>query len=110
MNVIKRILTNEFNLELEYLFECDIQKKIPYKKNTFDLIFALDILEHIPDANKALDELVRLLRSGGLLFISVPAEVKLLSLIRKIYSKIEPIENNPHWNGIIKSEQEFFNC
>lgn len=110
MRVVKNIMTTKFGIELKYLFGCDIQKKTQYRDQSFDLIFALDMLEHVPDANKALDELIRLLRRGGYLFISVPTEVKLLKLIRMIYNKIIPINVNPHWNGLIKSEKEFFNC
>ena len=110
MNIIENILTTHFKIFLKYDFECDIQKKTSFEDQSFDLIFALDILEHIPDPESALDEIIRLLKKGGYLFISVPTEVKILDLIRKIYSKIEFIETNPHWNGIIKSEREFFNC
>lgn len=43
-----------------------------YKPNTFDLITALDVLEHIPDDQSAASDLVRVLKPKGLLVITVP--------------------------------------
>ena len=47
-------------------------EKLPYKKNTFSAITALDVLEHVDD-NKALLEIDRVLRPDGLLIATVPA-------------------------------------
>ena len=44
------------------------------------------------------------------MFISVPTESKLLRVIRDVISKIKTIETDPHWNGTIKSEKEFYKC
>jgi len=45
---------------------------LPFSDATFDLVCALDIIEHVDDDDSALSELVRVLRSGGLLLISTP--------------------------------------
>ncbi len=47
--------------------------KLPYKENTFDLIVALDVLEHIKEDSKALKEWHRVLKPKGKLLITVPA-------------------------------------
>lgn len=47
--------------------------KLPYKNDTFDLIVALDVLEHIKEDLKALAEWNRVLKPGGKLLITVPA-------------------------------------
>jgi SAM-dependent methyltransferase len=39
----------------------------------YDLIYSIDVLEHIEDFEGTFDRLVRALRSGGLLFIHVPS-------------------------------------
>lgn len=54
-------------------------KKIPFKSGTFDLVTAVDVLEHIHDDIKALDEIKRVLKKGGLAIILVPADAKLWS-------------------------------
>lgn len=109
MNLVKYIMTKKLEIHLNYNYECDIQNKTLYKDNSFDLIFALDILEHIDDVDLAFNELIRILNNKGLLFISVPIEGKIIKYFRYIFNKIKPINTNPHWNGKIKSEDEFFN-
>jgi SAM-dependent methyltransferase len=45
----------------------------PFEDGTFDLITALDVLEHIDDDLGTLREIYRVMRPGGRLLISVPA-------------------------------------
>ncbi len=40
---------------------------------SFDIVFAMDILEHVPDHEKALREIYRIVKKGGYLIITVPA-------------------------------------
>lgn len=53
--------------------------KIPFKANTFDVITAIDVLEHIDNDLKALVEIRRVLRKNGLAIFLVPAHPKLWS-------------------------------
>jgi SAM-dependent methyltransferase len=46
---------------------------IPYENNFFDVITAMDVLEHIDDDKRAMSELKRILKSSGKLLITVPA-------------------------------------
>jgi ubiquinone/menaquinone biosynthesis C-methylase UbiE len=46
---------------------------LPFGNEEFDIVLALDVLEHIEDDEKALKEMRRVLRSGGLAIIFVPA-------------------------------------
>jgi SAM-dependent methyltransferase len=48
-------------------------ESLPFAASTFDVITALDVLEHIGDDLRALDELLRVTRNGGVLVITVPA-------------------------------------
>lgn len=45
---------------------------LPYQKNTFDLVISTEVLEHLEDPKKALQELVRV--SKKYILISVPNE------------------------------------
>src|SRR5437868_2953851 len=47
--------------------------ELPFRDRQFDIITALDVIEHLDDDLTALVELRRTLRPGGLLIISVPA-------------------------------------
>jgi len=46
---------------------------LPFASETFQVAFALDVLEHLPDERPALRELYRVLQTGGYLIVSVPA-------------------------------------
>ncbi len=53
--------------------EKSIVEKIPYPEDYFDVVLAMDVLEHIPDDRVGLREIYRVLKPGGLLVIFVPA-------------------------------------
>jgi ubiquinone/menaquinone biosynthesis C-methylase UbiE len=46
---------------------------LPFRSESFDVVTALDVLEHVPNDARALDEIFRVLRPGGILVASVPA-------------------------------------
>ena len=47
--------------------------ELPFADDTFDLVALFDVIEHIEDETKALQEVGRVLKPGGKVFISVPA-------------------------------------
>jgi len=47
------------------------------RDNGFNLLIALDVLEHVPDYQKALQEIYRILSPGGFAIIAVPQKDKL---------------------------------
>ncbi len=58
--------------------------RIPFKSHSFDVLFALDVLEHIKDIDTVLAEIKRILKTGGLLVVSIPNENALYKLGRRI--------------------------
>src|SRR3989344_3050671 len=51
--------------------DCDLEKdKIPHKNNSFDYILCLAIIEHISNYNNLFNELNRVLKPRGMLFIT----------------------------------------
>ena len=45
---------------------------LPYSDGTFDVVIASEILEHVPEDERAIAELVRVLKPGGQLAVTVP--------------------------------------
>jgi len=45
---------------------------LPFPDRTFDLVICAEVLEHIPEDRKAIAEVVRVLKPGKLLAVSVP--------------------------------------
>lgn len=50
----------------------DVESKLPFKDNTFDIVTMLDVLEHIEEKT-VLKEINRVLKPGGNVYVSVPA-------------------------------------
>lgn len=50
-------------------------RNLPYADNTFDLILAMEVLEHIPDPMEGLQEAVRVLKPGGYAITSIPVQL-----------------------------------
>jgi ubiquinone/menaquinone biosynthesis C-methylase UbiE len=55
-----------------HLVQADLTR-LPFRDDTFDVITALDVVEHIREDERALREVNRVLRPGGVLVVSVPA-------------------------------------
>jgi SAM-dependent methyltransferase len=53
--------------------------RIPFSDGCFDIVTALDVLEHIPDDQIAAAEMLRVLKPGGQFIATVPAMMSLWS-------------------------------
>jgi len=49
---------------------------LPFKDNSYDIIFCNHVLEHIPDDTKAMQELYRVLKIGGMGVFQIPQDLK----------------------------------
>jgi len=49
---------------------------LPFKDNTYDIILCNHVLEHIPDDTKAMQELYRVLKPGGMGIFQIPQDLK----------------------------------
>lgn len=47
-------------------------EKLPFEDNTFDIVLSHHVLEHVDDVKKTVDEMLRVLMTGGSLYISTP--------------------------------------
>ena len=55
-------------------------REIPFRDRSFDVVVAMDVMEHVDDDAGMLQEVRRVLKPGGLLYLTVPAFMFLWSL------------------------------
>ncbi|KAA1243214.1 class I SAM-dependent methyltransferase [Aquimarina sp. RZ0] len=49
--------------------------KLPFTTNEYDIIFCNHVLEHIPDDTKAMQEIYRVLKPGGMAILQIPQDL-----------------------------------
>jgi len=89
----------------------DIQKKTDFPDESFDTILLLDVLEHLPHPREAIDEIKRILKSEGTLYITVPfcfprhgveyyrfSDLALRDMLDGCEVEIKPISKSKLWN------------
>lgn len=59
--------------DLSSIVRADVNKSVPFGDETFTVITCLDVLEHIEDDSTLLEEMVRVCKPGGYIFLTVPA-------------------------------------
>ncbi len=64
-------LAQENNIKIVQ-FTAGSVEKLPYPPETFSKIFLFEILEHLHDPEKTLDECLRVLKKGGVLILTTP--------------------------------------
>ena len=58
-------------------------RKLPFKDKTFDAILSAGTIEHVPETEKAISELSRILKPKGYLIIHVPHKISTFTLLKK---------------------------
>lgn len=66
---------------------CQDIMNLTFDDNVFDFVLSFDVIEHVPDYRKALREIYRTLKPGGVLFFTVP--ITLTSRVSHVRAKID---------------------
>lgn len=67
-------------------FLMDLENQaIPIKSNSVDIIIAIEVIEHIRDSEEFLKEILRVSKPGGLILLTMPNIVSLISRIRMFF-------------------------
>lgn len=77
---------------LEFSLISDLDR--PTHRGAYDSIFCMEVLEHVVEPERVLDQFVQLLAPQGRLFISVPVETGLPMLVKQV------VRHVAGWRGI----------
>lgn len=80
LETTKRNLSNFKNIEYQVI---DIQD-IPYPDKTFDIVIANMMLYHVPNINKALEEVKRVLKDDGVFYCATYGEHGIIDYLSKL--------------------------
>ena len=64
----------------------DISKDLPFNENTFTLVMAFDVLEHIIDLEKTILSVRKILKDQGIFIVSFPIENFLFKIIWRVWT------------------------
>jgi len=62
---------------------------LPFKDNYFNLVFSMDVIEHLENDRKSITEHIRVTKPGGQIIIGTPIYFKLMNLLPFILGRIE---------------------
>ena len=98
-----KLFKNQSNLEYTtadlYSPLADVKADIcdlPFKENTFDIVFCNHVLEHIEDDHKAMTELYRVLKPNGMGIFQIPQDLS-RTLTYEDFSLSSPKERAKHF-------------
>ena len=72
---------------------------LPFRDGAFDVVISSECIEHTLDPRRALGELGRVTRPGGLLVVTVPNQAWRFSATIAALLKLRPYEGYEHWLG-----------
>jgi SAM-dependent methyltransferase len=73
-----------------------IDRPLPLEDNSFDLVWASEVIEHIADTARWLSEVRRVLRRGGRLLLTTPSHGRLRLALGGIERFSEPLGDHLH--------------
>jgi SAM-dependent methyltransferase len=82
--------------------------ELAFPSNSFDVVFTLEVLEHIPDLSAAMREMARVLAPGGMMLATFPFAFNSENMIVKAVmdcDKVKHLVETPEYHGDIVSAE-----
>jgi ubiquinone/menaquinone biosynthesis C-methylase UbiE len=70
--------------------------KLPYKSNYFDVVYCLEMLEHVEDPDKVIREIKRVLKKNGHAIILIPTDNLLFRITWYLWNLYQPVWKDVH--------------
>jgi SAM-dependent methyltransferase len=84
--------------------------RLPFKRSTFDAVICSDVLEHITEDVKVIDEFFRVIKPGGLCIVTVPGKPELWHEIDDISGHVRRYQIEDIYNKFKKSGFDVTDC
>lgn len=68
-------ILNQVSLKCDSYRVCGSVLELPYRDNAFDVVMSTEVIEHTEDPYRGVDELIRVLKPGGILIITAPNRI-----------------------------------
>jgi len=72
------------------IVRADVTRRLPFADASFDCVFCLELLEHVPSAVALLEEVRRVLVDGGRAVVSVPSPYSWVEVARELAHLDDP--------------------
>ncbi|EFX60137.1 hypothetical protein DAPPUDRAFT_125375, partial [Daphnia pulex] len=99
-------LTDDETAEINYL--CATAEDLCKQEKTFDIVCALEVVEHVDDVPKFIHQLTQLVKPNGLLFMSTinRSALAYLTTIVAVEQILQLVPNGTHdWNKYIQPQE-----
>jgi 2-polyprenyl-3-methyl-5-hydroxy-6-metoxy-1,4-benzoquinol methylase len=90
-----RVMSADIECGWEQCNIIDANNELPFEDNTFDRIWCSEVIEHLIDPAKTLEEFRRVLKPGGVAAITTPNSSWLLYSVLKVFGKTPRDVQNP---------------
>lgn len=77
--------------------QSNLEEKLPFKSNSFDVVILQEVIEHLRNRNQIIDEAYRVLKKNGVAVVTCPHKYNLILplyfLKNVVLHKMQPIED-----------------
>ena len=87
VDIYKNVIREAINRYPEIKFIIADAHKLPFKKDTFDLVVSTETIEHVAKPEKVIQEIYRVLNKNGKLIIEMDSGSKLFKIIWYIWTQ-----------------------
>jgi SAM-dependent methyltransferase len=73
--------------------------RLPFARDAFDLVILSDLIEHVKDPGRVMEEVTRVLAPGGAVYVSVPNRLSLVNVVSDPHYNVPAVGVLPRWLG-----------